>query len=209
MLLTALLLFTQGCSYRHYAVDRDAERIAREAEAEKAAIVAEEAAAKAEAEADSLQNTATEVIEEIVEQEESSTAPVKGDAESVIEYAKKFLGKPYVFGASGPDRFDCSGYTWFVFSHEGYQITRSSSQQFNDGEPVEDFSDLKRGDLVFFGGRRNVRIVGHVGIVTDIDRKRGSFSFIHASTSNGVEIQKSTHPYFMMRYLGARRIIPD
>ena len=64
-------------------------------------------------------------------------------------------------------------------------------------------------DLVFFGARNNIREIGHVGIVVDVDLERGMFRFIHASTSNGVEIQRSTQPYFMMRYMGAGRILKE
>ena len=74
---------------------------------------------------------------------------------------------------------------------------------------MDDFSELKKGDLVFFGARKDIRNVGHVGIVTDVDLERGLFYFIHAGVSHGVEVQRSTHPYFMMRYIGAVRILTD
>ena len=54
-----------------------------------------------------------------------------------------------------------------------------------------------------------MRKIGHVGIVVSVDREKGSFTFIHASVSGGVVEQTSSHPYFMMRYIGARRILPD
>lgn len=127
----------------------------------------------------------------------------------VIEYAKTFLGVPYKLGAVGPDRFDCSGYTSYVFRAFGYNLPHYSVAQFRDYPHVESFADLQKGDLVFFGVRNSVRDIGHVGIITEIDRERGSFWFIHASTSHGVEIQRSTHPYFMMRYMGAVRILPN
>ena len=81
--------------------------------------------------------------------------------------------------------------------------------QSKESRPVESFSDLRKGDLVFFGARGSIRSIGHVGIVVDVDLDHGMFRFIHASTSNGVEIQRSTSPYFMMRYMGAGRILPD
>ena len=81
--------------------------------------------------------------------------------------------------------------------------------QFRDSRPVDSFSDIRKGDLVFFGARNSIREIGHVGIVVEVDLDRGMFRLIHASTSNGVEIQRSTSPYFMMRYMGARRILKD
>ena len=107
------------------------------------------------------------------------------------------------------ERFDCSGFTSYVFREFGYNLPHNSVMQFKESIPVESFSDIRKGDLVFFGARNSIRNIGHVGIVVDVDLERGMFRFIHASTSNGVEIQRSTSPYFMMRYMGAGRILKD
>ena len=129
--------------------------------------------------------------------------------DDLLDYAKTFLGVPYRLGASGPERFDCSGFTSYVFREFGYQLPHNSVMQAKQSTLVESFSDLRKGDLVFFGARNSIRNIGHVGIVVDVDLERGMFSFIHASTSNGVEIQRSTSPYFMMRYMGAGRVLKD
>lgn len=140
-------------------------------------------------------------------QKETSTGKTTGD--KVIAYARKFLGTPYKLGASGPSRFDCSGFTTYVYNHFGYKLTPFTGAQFKEGRPVHGYSDLQKGDLVFFGKRGSVRDIGHVGIVVSVDYNRGSFRFIHASTSGGVVESDSNHPYYMMRYIGARRILPD
>lgn len=129
--------------------------------------------------------------------------------DDLLDYAKTFIGTPYRLGASGPNLFDCSGFTSYVYREFGYELPHNSQAQLKTSRPVENFSDLRKGDLVFFGARGSIRNVGHVGIVVDVDLEHGSFRFIHASTSNGVEIQRSTQPYFMMRYMGAGRILPD
>jgi len=130
-------------------------------------------------------------------------------SDKVVAYARKFLGTPYKLGASGPSRFDCSGYTTYVFKHFGYEITPFTGAQYKEGRPVHGYSELQKGDLVFFGKRGSVRDIGHVGIVVSVDYNRGSFRFIHASTSGGVIESESTQSYYMMRYIGARRILPD
>ena len=129
--------------------------------------------------------------------------------EEVVAYARTFLGTPYKLGAAGPSRFDCSSFTRYVYKHFGYELTAYSAVQLREGRPVESYADLQLGDLVFFGKRAGVRKIGHVGIVVSVDRESGSFTFIHASVSNGVTEQSYSHPYFMMRYMGARRILPD
>ena len=130
-------------------------------------------------------------------------------SDQLIAYAREFLGTPYKLGASGPFHFDCSSYTRYVFKHFGYDITAYSQVQFREGREVPSYSDLQTGDLVFFGKRAGVRTIGHVGIVVSVDRERGSFTFIHASVRGGVMEQSSSHPYFLMRYVGARRLLPD
>ena len=135
--------------------------------------------------------------------------PPRELVDELLDYAKTFIGVPYRLGAAGPERFDCSGFTSYVFREFGYNLPHNSVMQFKDCRPVESFSDLRKGDLVFFGARNSIRNIGHVGIVVDEDLDRGMFRFIHASTSNGVEIQRSTSPYFMMRYMGAGRILKD
>ena len=209
LILPLIAAIALGCSPKHYTAQEERNDLNKPIDTkivEDSAKALEDSVAMASELSVSLQDTLLAVIGESIG-DESSAPLVKGDAESILAYAKEFIGRPYHLGASGPDQFDCSGFIWYVFKHEGYELTRLSAKQYTEGCPVEDFGDLQKGDLVFFGGRRNVRIVGHVGIVTDIDYKSGSFRFIHASTSNGVEIQRSTHPYFMMRYIGARRII--
>lgn len=130
-------------------------------------------------------------------------------ADQVIAYARTFTGTPYRLGAAGPKEFDCSSFTHYVFRHFGYTITAFSQAQFREGRPVERYGDLQKGDLVFFGKRAGVRTIGHVGIIVSINEEQGSFTFIHASVSKGVTEETSNHPYFMMRYVGARRILPD
>lgn len=141
------------------------------------------------------------------EQTDATLGKTTGD--QVVTYARKFLGVPYKLGASGPSRFDCSGFTTYVYNHFGYKITPFTGAQFKEGRPVHGYSELQKGDLVFFGKRGSVRDIGHVGIVVSVDHNRGSFRFIHASTSGGVTESESTQAYYMMRYIGARRILPD
>jgi len=130
-------------------------------------------------------------------------------SEQVVEYAKTFIGTPYKLGAVGPSQFDCSSYTTYVFKHFGYDIPAYSKTQFRLARRVERYAELQKGDLVFFGTRAGARTIGHVGILVDKDEETGSFTFIHASVTQGVVIQSSNHPYFQLRYVGARRVIPD
>lgn len=132
----------------------------------------------------------------------------KSAQNDVVEYGKKYLNTPYRYGGNGPNSFDCSGYTSFVFRKFGYKLNASSAGQARQGEAITNIKDLEVGDLVFFEGNRRNGSVGHVGIVSDIHRN-GRFRFIHASTSNGVIISSSEEPYYKARYLRGGRVIKD
>lgn len=128
----------------------------------------------------------------------------------VIDIAREHLGKPYVWGAEGPDTFDCSGFVMYCYRQIGVKLPRTSREQFREGESIE-IPDLKKGDLVFWSGFRGTvgATIGHVGMICDVDYDRGYFYFIHANSSNkGVSISRSDERYFLLHYKGARRIIP-
>ena len=129
-------------------------------------------------------------------------------ADSIIDYAKRFMKVPYVPGGNGPDRFDCSGFTSFVFRHFGISLPRTVNGQLDIGEVIMDPKQLRRGDLVFFGSRRVVNRLGHVAIVVDNDVEKHRFTFIHATVKLGVVISTSTETYYKLRYLTACRILP-
>ena len=125
----------------------------------------------------------------------------------ILDYASKFKGVRYILGATGPSSFDCSGFTSYVFSHFGYKLNRVSRDQINNGKVIAK-NELQPGDLVFFNGRRaGGSRIGHVGIVTKADNENETFEFIHASSSQGVTVSKSTETYFNKRYVSACRVI--
>ena len=85
-------------------------------------------------------------------------------ADKIIEYAETFLGTPYRYGANGPRRFDCTGYTRYVFKHFGYDnLSRSSRDQAQDGREVDisDFHNLQKGDILLHGHTHVPKCVEH------------------------------------------------
>ena len=128
-------------------------------------------------------------------------------ADLLIDYASKYIGTPYHFGGRTPKGFDCAGFAHFVFLRYGYDLPGWCGAQARLGIEVSDTRNLQRGDLVFFGGRHQSKTIGHTGIVVSADSVSGKFKFIHASTSAGVIISKSTEEYYKSRYITARRIL--
>ncbi len=125
--------------------------------------------------------------------------------DSIINYGKQFLNRPYRYGSGGADTFDCSGFTSFVYRNFGYKLEHSSAEQAQQFDTVKR-THLKTGDLVFFAGSRRSKRVGHVGIVTTASED-GKFNFIHASCDKGVTISSSEEPYYSSRYIKANRVI--
>ena len=93
---------------------------------------------------------------------------------------------------------------WRIYRF-GYNLTRTSYGQVNDGERVER-DQLQPGDLVFFAGRAIGRRVGHVGIVTRVNDDN-TFNFIHAACHTGITESRSNETYYSRRYRGACRVI--
>lgn len=133
-----------------------------------------------------------------------SSAP----GEAIVQTALQYLGARYRSGMSGPTAFDCSGFTSYVYGRENINISRSSRTQFLEGTAINDIGNLKKGDLVFFGGSSASRTVGHVGIVTEVDPQANRFKFVHASRT-GVKVDDSNSAYYSRRYMGARRIVSE
>ena len=125
----------------------------------------------------------------------------------LISYASRFIGTRYRLGATGPKAFDCSGFTGYVYRNFGINLSRTSREQFQQGQRV-DIANLRPGDLLFFSSRSSGRQVGHVAMVVSVDPVNQTCKFIHASTKKGVVYQ--TFPdagYYENRFMGARRIL--
>lgn len=150
------------------------------------------------------------VKEDIAKRESEVVSNLSKESQNLITdllaEASKHLGKPYRHGMKGPNAFDCSGFTSYVYKQFGFSISPASRIQYTDGVSV-DRKNLRKGDLVFFTSRSSGKNVGHVGIVTKADNATGDFEFIHASIK-GVRYNKC-EGYYENRYVGARRIITE
>lgn len=88
-------------------------------------------------------------------------------AATAVAYAEQQIGKPYLWGATGPDAFDCSGLVMKAYATEGIALPRTSQDQWADGAHVT-ASQVEPGDLVYFAGADGTSASpGHVGLVTD------------------------------------------
>jgi cell wall-associated NlpC family hydrolase len=116
----------------------------------------------------------------------------------LVALAYSQIGTLYRAGGVEPATgFDCSGFTSWVFSKLGVNLPRSSREQFLEGKVIAK-SQLRKGDLVFFGTKKHIT---HVGIYLE-DNK-----FIHSSSSGDtVKISSLDDPTWERKYTGARRV---
>ena len=121
------------------------------------------------------------------------------DVRQVLATALSKLGKAYVYGGNGPNGFDCSGFTTYVFKQHNISMPRTADGQIMVGVPVSK-DQLIAGDLVFFG-YYNSQDVRHVGIYM------GDGTFIHSSSNKGVIITNLSADYYVNNYKGATRVI--
>lgn len=134
----------------------------------------------------------------------STSASASTTGAAIVAKAKQYLGCPYVYGASGPNSFDCSGFTSYIYRQFGYSINRTASTQFNGNGTSVSRENLQPGDLVFFRDFGSSKSATHVGIYI------GNGQFIHASSSSsasGVKISNLADSWYAARYVGAKRIV--
>ncbi len=139
--------------------------------------------------------------EKVVATEENSTAAdTLIRREAVIDFAKNFLGKPYCYSCSNPDKgFDCSGFVQYVYKNFNISVPRSSSQYVAIGASLKP-EDFKIGDVLVFYGYRNSTSIGHVGIICEANGM--SSKFIHSSSGKvkGVVISELSSEMYTRRF---------
>lgn len=136
--------------------------------------------------------------------EDMTTAEALLAREKFVMESKKYVGCPYVLGATGPDSFDCSGLIYFVARESiGKQLPRTAKALYSYCRIVPD-SKKEVGDLLFFKTNNSGAAVTHVGIYI------GNNQFISAISdgpNTGVIISSLNQPYWKPKYVGCGQFI--
>ena len=121
--------------------------------------------------------------------------------DAVTATALEYLGVPYRWGGNTPGGFDCSGFTWYVFSRHGMELPRVAADQYRVGERIGR-NAVRPGDLLFF--ETISEGPSHVALALDADR------FVHAPARRGkVRVERLSSGYWASRFLGARRVLQE
>lgn len=117
--------------------------------------------------------------------------------DTIISYAKEYIGVPYRGGGQTPRGFDCSGYVQYVFKNFGINLPRTAAEQYSAGSKV-DKQEAEPGDIVAF---KTGKYISHSGIYL------GGSKFISSTSSHGVAITSINDPYWSDHFLGFSRIL--
>lgn len=133
--------------------------------------------------------------------------------DSLVETSKKLMGVPYLWGGTSTKGVDCSGFTKTIYFLNGMVIPRDASQQVHTGksiDSIQNFDDLVKGDLLFFGRKATDSTpekVVHVGMWI------GNNEFIHSSNMVRISSMDPKAPNFdewnLKRYLRTKRILKE
>ncbi|TDP02389.1 C40 family peptidase [Flavobacterium sp. 245] len=122
------------------------------------------------------------------------------DRDSIVDYAKKYLGTPYLYAGNDPKKgFDCSGFVSYVFKNYGVTLPRSSGEYKNIGTKLNP-DEFKVGDILVFYGYKDKTIIGHLGIICEANGMKSKF--IHASSGkvNSVTITSLDTEHYTNRF---------
>ncbi len=159
-------------------------------------------AAEAQAAREAAQREAAEILAQTQAARSAAGLPLdaaglaaasSGDTAAVVSFALAQVGKPYVWGAPGPNAYDCSGLTRAAWAQAGVALTHYSGSQYAQTTPVAT-SDLQPGDLLYF-----YAISQHVGLYI------GNGKFVHASNPRTGVVLASLDSYYRSNLVAASR----
>jgi hypothetical protein len=136
-----------------------------------------------------------------IHQPDVTCSPCRANLDKMV---KQLQGTPYVWAEEGPDYFDCSGFTYYLYGSMGIELPRTAREQAKVGKRVS-FKNLKYGDLIFFATSKNRHRITHVGMYL------GNGWFTHASTAKSKVVYSNIYKskYYKSRLRVCRRYLPD
>ncbi|WP_341920272.1 C40 family peptidase [Hydrocarboniphaga effusa] len=129
-------------------------------------------------------------------------AQISDTRQTIVFEATGQIGRPYRYGGTTPDGFDCSGLTRYVYAQAGVSLPRSTREQHDAGRTIK-ISQAQPGDLLFYRFGRSGGNVDHVAIYL------GNGEAVHApATGRTVIVASVGDPWWEKRFVNAVRVIP-
>lgn len=134
------------------------------------------------------ENTANKFTEgKIIQREEIETEGESADFDVLYSVLQEQIGKDYVWGATGPDSFDCSGLIYYCFNKAGKSISRLTAQGYYNSCTKVKVKDRKKGDLIFWAENDKVyHVAVYVGDGYQISAENESVGVVKKKVTSGV-----------------------
>ena len=145
----------------------------------------------------------------VIGKQQNSIIPETEIRETLVTFAKGFLGVPYRYASAAPENgFDCSGFVHYIFKSFDIVVPHSSKAFKNIGKLVKP-EEFKVGDVLVFYGYRNTTQIGHVGIICEANGMKSKF--IHSSSGKvkGVIISELNSEMYSRRFYQCVDIISE
>ncbi len=129
------------------------------------------------------------------------------ERKSIVHYARTFIGVPYRYGGNTPkEGFDCSGYVKYVYNKFNINVPRVTRDYVNYGKRVK-LSKVRMGDLILFSLYDNPSKIGHIGIVSVVDKDK--IMFLHAASGkrSGKVMESELSGIHLSRMLFITRVL--
>ncbi len=127
--------------------------------------------------------------------------------DSLVVFAKKYLGVPYVAAGKSPEGFDCSGFVYYVFHHFNVDVPRSTIDFENFGTDIP-IDQVRKGDLILFLSPTRP-VIGHMGIVVRPDGMNSDFIHSTSGKQMSVVVTSLSTPGYTKRFVKAIRVLSN
>lgn len=129
------------------------------------------------------------------------------ERKTIVRYARTFIGVPYRYGGNTPkEGFDCSGYVKYVYNKFNVNVPRVTRDYVNYGKRVS-LSKIRPGDLILFSLYDDKSRIGHIGIVSDVEKDKVMFLHAASGKKSGKVMESELSGIHLSRMLFITRVL--
>lgn len=131
------------------------------------------------------------------------------ERKTIVRYARTFIGVPYRYGGNTPkEGFDCSGYVKYVYNKFNVNVPRVTRDYVNYGKRVS-LSKIRPGDLILFSLYDDKSKIGHIGIVSDVEKDKVMFLHAASGKKSGKVMESELSGIHLSRMLFITRVLDN
>lgn len=136
-----------------------------------------------------------------------TTGGSEKERRSIVNYARTFIGVPYRYGGNTPkEGFDCSGYVKYVYNKFNVNVPRVTRDYVNYGKRIS-LAKVRTGDLILFSLYDDKSKIGHIGIVSDVEKDKVMFLHAASGKKSGKVMESELSGIHLSRMLFITRVL--